>query len=81
MPVPAPEGADELRLVPDLSLRTPDAAEEALDRLGLVPVFQDADGVAIENPSADSRVAAQDPATDAIARTGDEVVLTLSEVS
>lgn len=78
VPVPAPDGADELRLVPDVKLRTTAAAEEALERLGLEPVFRDADGLALANAGAELVVSAQDPEPDVIARTGDEVVLTMT---
>ena len=81
VPVPAPDGADELRLVPDMNLRAPAAAEEALERLGLVPVFRDGDGVPISDPGDAFRVTAQEPATDSVVRTGDEITLTLSEVA
>lgn len=81
VPVPAPDGADELRLVPDMNLRSPVSATDALDRLGLVPVFHDADGVVIPSPDEALVVTAQEPATDSIARTGDEVILTLSETA
>ena len=81
VPVPAPDGADELRLVPDMNLRAPAAAEEALERLGLVPVFRDGDGVPISDPGDAFRVTAQEPATDSVVRTGDEIALTLSEVA
>ncbi|MEM7684783.1 MAG: hypothetical protein ACFB03_07740 [Paracoccaceae bacterium] len=78
VPVPAPDGADELRLVPDLNLRKPSGVIEALDRLALEPEFRDADGVAISDPGEDLVVSAQDPAPDSIARTGDAVAVTLS---
>ena len=81
VPVPAPDGADELRLVPDLNTRTPEQATEALDRLALVPVFVDGDGVVIAEPGDGMVVSAQEQPVDSIARVGDEITLTLSEVS
>ncbi|MEM9059517.1 MAG: hypothetical protein AAGD13_03565 [Pseudomonadota bacterium] len=77
VPVPAPDGADELRLVPDLDTRKPSNVIEVLDRLALEPEFRDADGVEITDPAEDLEVSAQDPAPDTIARTGDTVVVTL----
>ncbi len=79
VPIPPPQGADELRLVPDLTGRPADAARTALEALGLTVRLVDADGATV-TPSEGMSVAAQVPATGTIRSIGDEVVLTV-EVS
>lgn len=78
IPVPPPDGADELRRLPDLTGRSPEAAQAALEALGLEIEFVDADGVAIEAPNDTDMVSAQDPAAGDILRMGDDVTVTLS---
>lgn len=67
-PVPAPQGADELRVVPELVGRSVDAARSALAALGLVAGLAD---------EASGTVSAQDPAAGTIRALGDEVILTV----
>ncbi|MEM7667994.1 MAG: PASTA domain-containing protein [Pseudomonadota bacterium] len=78
VPVPAPEGADELRLVPDIAGLNVADASAALGRLGLVPVFLAEDGNVVTAPADDGLLLSQEPAPDAIARLGDEVTLRLA---
>ncbi len=75
VPIPPPDGVDELRLVPDLTGRSLAAARAALEQLGLSGVL------ATDTPAADedASVASQDPAADSIARAGDEILLTLAQ--
>ena len=72
LPVPPPEGADELRVVPDLVGRTLQEARTGLEALGLAATVADADA------SADARVLTQDPVDGVILRLGDEVALTVA---
>ncbi|WP_425071345.1 PASTA domain-containing protein [Sagittula sp. S175] len=78
VPVPPPDGADELRQVPDLSTRTIPAARTALEALGLEAAFVDASGTAIATPDETHVVTAQSPAANAIARMEDTVTLTIA---
>lgn len=78
VPVPPPAGADELRLVPNVTGQLAMDALAALDRLELVATFQDADGAAVAAPAADTNVTAQIPEPNSIVRAGDSVLLTLS---
>lgn len=78
VPVPAPDGADELRLVPDVAARNAGDAEAALDRLGLEPVFRSSDGTDVASPDPQAALTGQDPAPDSIARSGDGIILTLA---
>ncbi len=78
VPVPAPEGADELRLVPDLAGRTAAEARAALEALGLAAAFSAGDGVVVADVPAAAEVAGQAPAAQSVLRLGDEVRLTLA---
>lgn len=77
VPVPAPEGADELRLVPDLSGRAIADASQAIDRLGLRAILRATDGTLIAAPPSGATVQSQSPAPGQILRLGNEVTLTL----
>jgi len=79
VPVPPPQGADELRVVPDLTASTAPtvaAARAALAPLGLVPRFVASDGATVE-PADDDEVTAQTPTAGVIVGLGDEVTLTV----
>jgi hypothetical protein len=78
MPVPPPDGADELRRVPDLAGRSATQASAALEALGLVAVFIDADGQPVDAPGDTFEVASQIPAAAAVVRMDDEISLTLA---
>jgi hypothetical protein len=75
VPVPPPDGADELRIVPDLTGRSPSAAGAALDALGLGAVLRDADGAVVETPADTDVVFDQTPAAGQILRLDDDVTL------
>lgn len=77
VPVPAPNGADELRLVPDLAGRGLAEAVATLEALGLVPLTVDDSGAEIE-ASPQTTVASQTPPAAALLRLGDTVRLSLS---
>ena len=77
--MPPPDGADELRRVPDLAgpaLAVP-AAVAALEALGLTAVLVDDGGRRVEEPDEDAVVTSQDPAASSILRLEDEVTLTI----
>lgn len=76
VPIPPPQGADELRLVPDVTGRRADAAGAALEALGLMVRLVDADGAAIAD-AGDLVVSAQVPPGGVISSIGAEVVLTV----
>lgn len=79
VPVPAPNGADELRLAPNLVGRTVEVAEAVLDSLGLEPRYVDAGGAALaEAPAGSATISAQTPAADEILRLGDAIALTVA---
>lgn len=75
VPVPPPDGADELRVVPAVVGLGPDAAAETLGSFGLGAIFVDTDGAAVATPAATDTVLAQTPAAGAIARLDDDVTL------
>jgi hypothetical protein len=75
VPVPPPDGADELRIVPDLTGRSPSAAGAALDALGLGAVLRDADGAVVETTADTDVVFEQTPAAGQILRLDDDVTL------
>ncbi|MCV6585261.1 MAG: PASTA domain-containing protein [Marinibacterium sp.] len=77
VPVPPPDGADELRRLPDLRGRTVDAARAALDALGLAPAFETPAGDPITTPDAATTIASQIPAPGDVVRLGDEIGLRL----
>lgn len=77
MPVPPPDGADELRRVPNVVGVTADDAQRALGALGLVMVVQDADGQTVTSFDETKKVDAQIPASTEIVRLEDEVAVRL----
>ncbi len=77
VPIPPPQGADDLRLVPDLAGRTAEAAKTALEALGFSARFVGADGTSVTSP-AGMTVAAQHPTAGTIRSIGDEVGLTVA---
>lgn len=77
VPVPAPNGADELRLVPDLIGRGIAEAVVALEALGLLPLTIDDSGAEVE-ASPTAIVTSQTPPAATLQRLGDTVRLSLS---
>lgn len=77
VPVPPPQGTDELRIVPDLGGRTVAEAQAALGQLGLEASFRAADGSARQDPDPEAKVATQEPSASTILRLGDDIILTL----
>jgi hypothetical protein len=81
VPVPAPTGVDELRVLPDLVGATAVAALQRLSALGLTANFVNAQGETVAEPGATQTVASQtpayDPARSPIVRVGDEIELVL----
>lgn len=78
VPVPPPDGADELRIVPDLTGRAATAALTALDALGLGAILLDVDGAAVETSADTFVVIEQTPAGGNILRLEDEVTLRIA---
>lgn len=78
VPVPPPDGADELRVVPKVTGLAPDAASDALAAFGLEATLVDGTGAPVATPAADAAVTAQDPEAGAIARLEDVVTLTVA---
>ncbi len=78
VPVPAPDGADELRVVPDLIGRPGDAATATLADFGLVAEPVDVEGAPIDAQAPERVVAEQFPAGGTILRARDTVRLILS---
>lgn len=78
VPIPPPDGVDELRLVPNLvtdrdgNPRSLADARAVLEQLGLRAALAADD----TDASDASLIASQDPAPDSIARAGDEILLT-----
>ena len=77
VPVPPPEGADELRRLANVVGKTLAQASRLLEQQGLDPIVKDAQGTVVENPADDKIVATQIPAALEIVRLDDEIVLTL----
>lgn len=78
VPVPPPQGADELRVVPSLVTRTVAACRTSLEALGLLATFVKADG-STATPGDDVAVTVQDPAAGTIRSLGDQVRLTVPD--
>ncbi|WP_157773345.1 PASTA domain-containing protein [Brachybacterium vulturis] len=76
-PVPAPQGADELRVVPEVVGRTVAEARTALQALGLAARIVDADGASVAAAADDAAVLSQEPGAANVASLGDEVALTV----
>lgn len=77
VPVPAPNRADELRVVPSFDGHNVADAEAALVSLGLDAGFRDPEGNVVERPEGSATVAAQVPEPGAYLLAGDRVLLTI----
>ncbi|EGW55141.1 PASTA domain-containing protein [Candidatus Endoriftia persephonae] len=77
IPVPAPEGADELRKMPNLVGHSLIESRTIADSLGLEIRLQDSQGDPLDTADEASLVTAQQPAGEQIVRLGDEILLTL----
>lgn len=77
VPVPAPNGADELRVVPGVTGRVASAAIDALEGIGLTYRMKDSHGAELATSLPEAKVADQYPAHGTILRTGNVVTLTL----
>ena len=82
VPVPAPEGADELRILPNLVGTTLRQSLAVAESIGLDINVIDSTGASIASPDETKTVATQEPSfnpdTVQIARLGDEVLVTLT---
>ncbi len=77
VPVPPPEGADELRRLVNVVGKPLAQANRLLEQQGLEPIVKDVQGAVVENPAGEKIVATQLPAALEIVRIDDEIVLTL----
>lgn len=80
VPVPAPDGVDELRVVPNLINKTLAESRLLAETLGLEISVRNRDGVLLEEPDESANVTAQDPHPESqqFARFGDEIILVIS---
>ena len=77
VPIPPPQGADELRVVPDLVGRTVLAARTALEALGLAVSIIEAGGASV-SVADEEPVLSQVPVTGTVRSLGDAVTLTVA---
>ena len=79
VPVPAPDGADELRIVPDLRGIAVSDATLLLEQVGLEAEVRDSDGNLVEEPEGTEKVKGQAPLPDVqkYTRLGELVILTI----
>ncbi len=77
VPVPAPDGIDELRIVPDFIGKTIIESQTIAKSVGLEIIVHNTDGSLIDNPDENANITKQAPLPEKYARTGDEVVLTV----
>lgn len=81
LPVPAPEGADELRIVPNLVDKSVAEAIQLLESFGIIPEFVDVtSGAEITNPDSAKVISGQNPAAEPqhIVRAGDSITLQIN---
>lgn len=88
VPVPAPNGADELRVVPDLlnppagpgsnGSATVERAEQLASEFDLVLRVVDGEGTVVDHPDPTAVVGGQEPAAGSYARMDDVVTVTLA---
>ncbi|GGB86484.1 hypothetical protein GCM10011352_10480 [Marinobacterium zhoushanense] len=76
VPIPPPDGVDELRLAPELVGRSLADARSVAEQLGLSVAVEAEEGVDIDDSKL---VATQTPTADSIVRAGDELSVTLAE--
>ena len=77
VPVPAPEGIDDIRVIPDLKGQTGQGAAELADQFNLDLVYTDKNGNDLANPKLSLLVKSQRPAAGEIGRAGDDIVVVL----
>lgn len=79
VPVPAPDGVDEIRVLPNFVGKTVAQSREVAESLGLEVLIQNAAGEVIEVPDENDIVSLQEPTVESrdYVLVGDEVVLTL----
>jgi hypothetical protein len=77
VPVPAPDGLDDVRVVPNLVDKSLGAAQDIAARFELETSTDSTE--AESNPSSDAKVVAQDPAAGDVVLAGQTIVLTIEE--
>lgn len=75
VPIPPPEGVDQLRVVPQLSGRTLSEAVLVLEMLELAIEVTDRSGTVVESPLSESKVKGISPPPDSVVPTGSLVRL------
>jgi len=79
VPVPAPDGVDDLRLLPNFVNKSIAESQVLAESLGLELSIQNADGNLIENADINAKVTEQIPMPESqpFARLGEEIILTI----
>ncbi len=79
VPVPAPDGADELRILPNFVNKTIAQSRTLAESLGLEITVRDTGGVLIDNPDENASVTGQQPLpeTQRFVRLGEEIILNI----
>jgi len=79
VPVPAPDGVDELRLLPNFINKSIAESQVLAESLGLELSIQNAEGNLLENADINAKVTEQIPTPDSqpFARLGEEIILTI----
>jgi len=79
VPVPAPDGVDEIRVLPNFVGKSISQSREVADSLGLEILIQNTLGEVIDTPDENDKVSQQDPSAESsnFVLVGDEVVLTV----
>jgi hypothetical protein len=77
VPIPAPEGIDDIRVIPALKGMSGTAALERADEFNLDVIFVDKHGNVLENPKMTLLVKSQIPEGGEIARAGDDISVVL----
>lgn len=79
VPVPAPDGLDEIRVLPNFVGRTIAQCREVSDSLGLELLIQNVAGEVVDVPDENDIVSLQEPSVESrdFVLVGDEVVLTI----
>jgi len=80
VPVPPPEGVDDLRLLPNFINKTIADSMALAESLGLELTIQNGDGNLVENADINAIVSKQTPTSDSqpFARLGEEIILTIA---
>lgn len=80
VPVPAPDGIDELRVIPLFIGKTIAESRELAESLGLDIIVQKVGGILVNTPTETDNVTGQEPHPDKqqFTRLGDEIILIIA---